>query len=169
MKKPLFLIIFLLFSMSVFAQKTPSFRQYASKPEKAKAKTIDFSSHKRARTFRTNLTNALKDGVNFAGHYVLATWGCGTNCSDGGIIDARNGKVYFPKELEGIGIGFCEIDYEKTEPLVYKPESRLLVLSGFKGGDLNSEKSSCGIYYFEWTGTALKQVGFVKKKRTATP
>lgn len=169
MKKLLFFILLMLFSFNAFAQKTPSFRQYSSKIEKAKTKAIDFSSHKRARTFRTNLTNALKDGVNFAGHYVLATWGCGTNCSDSGIIDARNGRVYFPKELGGIGIGFCEIDYENVEPLAFKPDSRLLVLSGFKGGDLNSEKTSCGIYYFEWTGTALKQVGFVKKKRTSTP
>ena len=169
MKKPLFFILFTVFAFNAFGQKTPSFKQYSSRVEKAKAQKIDFSSHKRARTFRTNLSNALKEGVNFAGHYNLATWGCGTNCSDSGIIDTRTGKVYFPKELEGIGIGFCEIDYENTEPLVYKPDSRLLVLSGFKGGDLNSEKTSCGIYYFEWTGTALRQVRFVKKKRTETP
>lgn len=169
MKKCLFFILLTLFSYNAFAQKTPTFRQYAAKVEKTKAKKINFASHKRAKTFRTNLSNALKEGVNFAGHYILASWGCGTNCNDGGIIDARTGNVYFPKELEGIGIGFCEIDYETVEPLAFKPDSRLLVLSGFKGGDLNSEKSSCGIYYFEWTGTAFKQVKFEKRKRTETP
>ncbi|MEP6903452.1 MAG: hypothetical protein ABJA66_17125 [Actinomycetota bacterium] len=169
MKKLLFFIFLMLFSFNAFAQKTPLFKQYASKVEKVKVQKVNFASHKRAKTFRTNLSNALKEGVNFAGHFILATWGCGTNCSDSGIIDARTGNVYFPKELEGIGIGFCEIDYENTEPLAFKPDSRLLVLSGFKGGDLNSEKTSCGIYYFEWTGTSLKKVGFVKKKRTSTP
>ena len=164
----MFFIFLMLFSFNAFAQKTPSFNQYSSKIEKAKTKTIDFSSHKNARTFRTNLKNALKDGVNFAGHYILTTWGCGTNCSDSAIIDARSGKVFFPKELEGAGFGFCELN-DETEPLVYKSNSRLLVLSGFKGGDLNSEKTACGIYYFEWTGTSFKKVGFVKKKRTSTP
>ncbi len=168
MKKILFFIFLMVFSFNAFAQKTPSFKQYSSSIEKAKARKIDFSSHQRARTFRTNLTNALKDGVNFAGHYILATWGCGTNCNESAIIDARNGKVFFPKELEGAGFGFCELS-DETEPLVYKSNSRLLVLSGFKGGDLESEKTPCGIYYFEWTGTSLKKVGFVKKKRTSTP
>lgn len=169
MKKSLFFILLLLFSYNAFAQKTPTFKQYAVKVEKAKAKKINFASHKRAKTFRTNLSNALKEGVNFAGHYVLASWGCGTNCGDHGIIDARTGNVYFPEELEGIGIGFCEIDYENIEPVAFKPDSRLLVLSGFKGGDLSSENASCGIYYFEWTGTKLKQLKFEKKQRTETP
>ncbi len=168
MKKLLFIFLVTLFSFNAFAQKMPSFKQYGAVPEKAKAVKIDFSSHKRARTFRTNLTNALKEGVNFAGHYVLATWGCGTNCSESAIIDARTGRVFFPNELAGAGFGFCELG-DETEPLVYQSNSRLLVLNGFKGGDLESEKTSCGIYYFEWTGTALKKVGFVKKKRTSTP
>lgn len=118
--------------------------------------------------FRTNLRTAARDGVNFAGHYILTTWGCGTNCSQSAIIDARNGQVFFPEVLEGIGIGFCDISIE-TEPLVYEPGSRLLVLSGWRGGELGEKNARCGVYYLEWTGKNFRQIKFVPKKRSDTP
>jgi len=152
-----------------FAQSTtPTFTQYAARVEKIKNVKVNLKSHKNANMFRTNLRNAAKEGVNFAGHYILTTWGCGTNCSQSAIIDARTGRVFFPNELEGAGFGFCELP-DDTEPAVYKANSRLLVLSGFKGGDLERENSRCGIYYFEWTGTNFKQLKFVEKKRIETP
>lgn len=152
-----------------FAQsKTPTFKQYAAKVEKIKNVKVNLKSHKTANMFRTNLRNAAKEGVNFAGHYIFTTWGCGTNCSQSAIIDARSGRVFFPEQLEGAGFGFCDLP-DDAEPLVYKPESRLLVLNGFKGGDLDRENGACGIYYLEWTGAAFKQVRFVKKKRIETP
>ena len=152
-----------------FAQSTaPTFTQYAAKVERVRNVKVNLRSHKNARTFRTNLRNAARGGVNFAGHYILTTWGCGTNCSQSAIIDARNGRVFFPDKLEGAGFGFCELP-DDTEPLVYKADSRLLVLNGFKGGDLNLENGRCGIYYLEWTGAKFKQVQFVEKKRTEMP
>jgi hypothetical protein len=114
--------------------------------------------------FRTNLRNAAKEGVNFAGHYILTTWGCGTNCSQSAIIDARNGRVFFPRILAGAGFGYCELP-DDTEPIVSQAGSRLLVLNGFKGGDLEKKNAPCGVYYLEWTGTNFKQVKFEKKKR----
>jgi hypothetical protein len=161
--------LFLAFSSVGFAQSTtPAFTQYAAKVERIRNVKVNLKSHKNARTFRTNLRNAARGGVNFAGHYILTTWGCGTNCSQSAIIDARNGKVFFPDQLEGAGFGFCELP-DDTEPIVYKADSRLLVLSGFKGGDLNLENGRCGIYYLEWAGTNFKQVQFVEKKRTEMP
>jgi len=35
----------------------------------------DFSSNPRTREFRTRITEAMKQGVNFAGHYVIAESG----------------------------------------------------------------------------------------------
>ena len=106
-----------------FAQsKTPTFARYPAKVEKFKNIRVNLQSNKRARMFRTNLRNDAKEGVNFAGHYILATWGCGTNCGDSAIINARNGRVYFPRELEGTGSGFCDLP-DETETLVVKPNS----------------------------------------------
>jgi hypothetical protein len=160
--------LFLAFGSIGFAQSTPTFTQYATRVEKIRNIKVNLKSHKNARMFRTNLRNAAKEGVNFAGHYILATWGCGTNCSQSAIIDARNGRVFFPGELEGAGFGFCELPGD-TEPIVYQANSRLLILNGFKGGDLEKENAPCGIYYLEWTGANFKQAGFVQKKRTEMP
>ncbi|HEX8143830.1 MAG TPA: hypothetical protein VF553_14625 [Pyrinomonadaceae bacterium] len=161
--------LFLAFSSVGLAQSTtPGFTQYPAKVEKIRNVRVNLRSHKKANTYRTNLRNAAKEGVNFAGHYILTTWGCGTNCSVSAIVDARNGRVFFPDQLEGAGFGFCELP-DDTEPLVYRADSRLLILSGFKGGDLNLENGRCGIYYLEWTGTNFKQVQFVEKKRIETP
>lgn len=151
-----------------FAQsKTPTFERYAAKVETIRNVKVNLKSHKYANMFRTNLRNAAKEGVNFAGHYVLTTWGCGTNCSQTAIIDARSGRVFFPEVLQEIGIGYCELP-DDFEPLVSRADSRLLVLSGFKGGDLNIKTAPCGIYYLEWTGTDFKQVKFEKKIRMPT-
>ena len=160
-------LLLALCSISV-AQSTPTLTKYPAKVETIKNVTVNLRSHKNARMFRTNLRNAAKDGVNFAGHYILTTWGCGTNCSQSAIIDARNGRVFFPRELEGAGFGFCEFP-DDTEPIVYKANSRLLILNGFKGGDLEKLNTPCGAYYLEWSGTKFKQVKFEQKKRTDTP
>lgn len=168
-KMVLLLVLILACSSSSFAQSTtPTFEQYAARVESAKNVRVNLKSHKKANMFRTNLRNAAKEGVNFAGHYILTTWGCGTNCAVSAIIDARNGRVFFPDQLEGSGFGFCDLP-DDTEPLVYRADSRLLVLSGFKGGDLNEERGRCGIYYLEWTGRNFRQVRFVEKKRIETP
>lgn len=44
--------------------------------------------------FRTHLRRALKGGVNFGGHYVLTTPGCGTSCLNPILVDVKTGKVY---------------------------------------------------------------------------
>lgn len=164
---PLALVLTL--SLTGFAQSgTPTFTQYAVRVENIRNVKVNLKSHKNANMFRTNLRNAAKEGVNFAGHFILTGWGCGTNCGDYAVIDARNGRVFFPDQLGGIGIGFCELP-DNTEPVVYKANSRLLILSGFKGGDLEKDNAPCGVYYLEWTGTAFRQIKFVPKKRTPTP
>lgn len=171
MKIKIVLLTALLLAVSSvgFAQSTtPAFTQYAVKVEKARNVKVNLKSHRDANRFRTNLRNAAKEGVNFAGHYILTTWGCGTNCSQSAIIDARNGRVFFPDQLEGAGFGFCELP-DETEPIVYQADSRLLVLNGFKGGDLSVDNAPCGIYYLEWTGRNFRQVRFERKKRLETP
>lgn len=37
--------------------------------------------------FRTRLREAAAQKPDFAGHYVLARWGCGTECINGAAID----------------------------------------------------------------------------------
>ena len=46
-----------------------------------------------AKQFRTRLTEGAKSGPNFAGAYTIVEWGCGTNCQQIAIINARTGRV----------------------------------------------------------------------------
>jgi len=57
---------------------------------------IDFSSHPDALKFKTNLIEGVKGGPNFAEHYTIISWGCGTMCQVVAIVDNRDGAVYFP-------------------------------------------------------------------------
>ena len=176
-------VILFMLSASAYSQKAPAFNRYKVRIEKFGKVTVNLKSHKNARTFRTNLRNAAaQEDVNFAGHYILTGWGCGTNCSQWAIIDARNGAVFFPKELEGVGFGFCEVPKNAIPPdappeagedgegpIFHKTNSRMLLLTGFTGGGLERAQSKCGNYFFEWTGNRLRQVKFIPGKRTDRP
>src|SRR5262250_1611988 len=49
---------------------------------------------KSARMFRTQIREAARKGPNFAGHYTVAEWGCGSGCVTIAVIDAVSGKVF---------------------------------------------------------------------------
>ncbi len=155
-------------SAAIAQSESPSFAQFPAIVQDVKNIKVNLKSHRNANRFRTNLRNAAKDGVNFAGHFVFVSWGCGTNCAVSAIINARTGRVFFPQELEGTGFGFCEMP-DEADPIVTRDNSRLLVINGYKGGDLESDDPTCGVYYFEWTGTKLRQVKFEKKERREAP
>lgn len=163
-KVALFTLLSLIFSTSLFAQKVTinrTFSKYRVKVTKLKPRRVNLRSHKQARTFRTRLRNANKAGVNFAGKYALATWGCGTGCLYGAIINTRTGQVFFPKELRGMGVGFGELS--DTDLLQYRKNSRLLILSGYEGGTSASKIPKYGVSYLVWQGTKFRRVKFVKK------
>jgi hypothetical protein len=144
----------------VVAQE-PRFADYAVKVESVKAKTIDFSkSPAAARTFRTRLSDALKDNVNFAGSYVLAAWGCGTGCRDGAVIDGKTGRVVFPKELGAVSDWFGPPD-EGFDIFTFRKDSRLLIVRGFPG----YAGAKAGTYYFEWTGSRFRLLKFIAHKK----
>jgi hypothetical protein len=58
------------------------------------------------RMFRTNLTNASKEPSNFAGHYRVTYWGCGSVCSAGAVVDLQSGEVFQPANAKPNGRGW---------------------------------------------------------------
>lgn len=54
---------------------------------------VNFNSLPDARLFKTSITNSYKDGPNFAGHYHIAMWGCGTDCFGLAVIDVISGNI----------------------------------------------------------------------------
>ena len=79
----------------------PVITRYGDKPA-----PVNISSHPLAKVFRTKLREGAKKGPNFAGHYTVVTWGCSTDCESVAIVDARNGKVFFPPFATVFGVDF---------------------------------------------------------------
>jgi hypothetical protein len=103
------------------------------------------------RNFRTRITNGLKEGPNFAGHFALIGIGCGTSCLFAYVADARTGEVLsFPYGGEE--------NYEMR--LEYRLESRLVRVTW---ADLDS--GACVTHEIVWTGAAFDLIGETRTKR----
>jgi hypothetical protein len=63
---------------------------------------VDLDSNPEAQTYRTRLREGAKKPPNFAGHYVMVEWGCGTECTVYMMVDVKNGRVFdAPQALMG--------------------------------------------------------------------
>ena len=143
-------------------RRTPVFSQYPAVVERARAASINFRRSPDARTYRTRLSDALGEGVNFAGHYVIAGWGCGTGCTNGAVIDARDGRVFWPVEFYNLDARYGD---GYADPLLdFKKNSRLLVIHGRPGTkDENGPEQPEGDYYYEWRNNRFRLLKVVKK------
>ncbi len=101
--------------------------------------------------FRTQIQAQSTLAANFAGHFRIAEWGCGTSCGSIAVIDMKTGKVY-----DG---PFSVLDYGEayryeggSDDLEYRIFSRLLIARGCP------EFKNCGTYYYEWKGDRFEQL-----------
>lgn len=84
----------------------------------------DFSTNPEAKQFISRIKEACANGINFAGHYTMVIWGCGTSCQTGVVVDRKTGKIFdgpttflgseFKKESNMIIINFGAIDTSKN-------------------------------------------------------
>ena len=143
----------------------PSFGHYPVKVQKATARSIDYKNSPGAWSFRTRLTAALREGVNFSGRYILTGWGCGTGCISTAIIDALTGRVYFPEPIGGIAVGDDENGNYVEKPIDFRKNSRLVIVHGTPGTQIDRESyPPTGDYYYEWKNNRLRLVRSVPKK-----
>jgi hypothetical protein len=118
-----------LFATGSFAQtsRPPRFSDYPiARTFQGKTAHINFHSCSFARIFRMKLNDAVSLGPNFAGHYVINSWGCGTECIQIGIVDLKNGAVYMPGFSAQAGID----TRVNSRLLIVNPPSRLKELYG---------------------------------------
>ena len=144
-------------------RRVPRFEDFpVSRKFKGKPAPVNLRSHPLARKYRTMLRASAKEGANFAGHYTVAHWGCGSNCWSIAIIDARNGNVYFPQELPSLGVGIVLKGDNDEEPLRFSLGSRLFIAEGFP---FFSERENLegGRYYFKWENNRLRLVHKIRK------
>jgi hypothetical protein len=142
--------------------REPQFKQYNVPIWRGRQAPLDLRSHQLARKFRTLIREQIQDaGTNFAGHYTLASMGCGTGCSITAIVDNRDGKAFFPDELNGWTGIVGDYKYaENEEPWTFHANSRLLRAIGREHiGPLKEEHyGPSGVYYYEWKNNRLLRV-----------
>ena len=120
--------------------------------ESAVKANINFDSDPVAQSHRTVLTEKYKElDINFASHYVVVTWGCGSGCVTGAMVDTRDGFVYpMPKDKEWGGNGTY---IEST-----KESSTLLTVAVARSSTGETEETR---KYWEWDED-LKEFTFQK-------
>jgi hypothetical protein len=107
---------------------------------------------KEAHGFRTVITEGAKKGPNFAGHYTVVTWGCGTACAQFAIVDAVTGKV-FDTPFSGVSFGNPQGGFFQQSGIHYQLNSSLLVIQGCP------DEKDCAQHLYNWTGEKLEAVG----------
>jgi hypothetical protein len=96
------------------------------------------------------------DKPNFAGRYFVATWGCGSTCVWGGIVEAESGRII---ELPSVSGWFDT--HDKFEAIDFRHNSRLLVLSGAR----NEKKGDMGRHYYVLENGKLRWLKTIKQGR----
>lgn len=144
----------------------PSFAAHAVKVYAGPNAKLKLGNDPRARMYRTRLREWATEKVNFAGHYILVTWGCGTGCVQIMFIDAKTGKVYHPDSIR------TNVDVNVHDEMLvggrswygegsvhFQPDSELLILVG----EPNEDADRRGISYFVWHNNQLKLIRHVYK------
>lgn len=104
--------------------------------------------------FRTMIVRGAKARVEFAGHYTIPQWGCGTNCARFVIVDSITGRVYdVPFFVVGIRLTWLDThpSANADDRLQFRADSRLLKINGCPN------ERDCGLYDYEMVeGEGLK-------------
>jgi hypothetical protein len=117
---------------------------------------------RRARMFRTRLREDSRGGPNFAGRYTVVVWGCGTGCAQMGVVDARDGRVYFPP------VEYMDIpDMEDAEARArwFRLDSRLLVVTK----NLYDGQGTYTAYYFLFDNNRFRLLRKSEERTPPTP
>nr|WP_294859707.1 hypothetical protein [uncultured Fluviicola sp.] len=81
-------------------------------------------------------SECLTQGVNFAGHYTIVEWGCGSMCQNMCIVNRLTGKISFPNITDTHIDGYYGVRYQRNSRM-------LLTNSGLL-------EETPGYYYADW-------------------
>ena len=125
--------------------RVPRFRDYPAK-EVYRGRPARVVLTRDDRAFRTRLREAGRQRPNFAGRYVVTTWGCGTGCRVGAVVDLKTGRVHW------LPHGLCCWAYggpPYPEPAEFRLDSRLIILTGARG-ESETEEGEVGVHFYEF-------------------
>ena len=141
-------------------KRTPRFADFpvrkAWKGRPAEVKLITSE----ARSYRTRLRDAAKEKPNFAGHFRVVIWGCGSECIAGAIVDLQTGRVLAPPSLGNPGeshSSFCQSAYAPSG-VEYRVDSKLLIVRCGLNFNLRQNKNIPDTYYYAWEEERVRLV-----------
>jgi hypothetical protein len=122
--------------------------------EKIVKADINFMSNPLAKKYKTIITEKYKKlEVNFSSYYVLISWGCGSGCVTGAMVDVRDGFVYAaPIDKDWGGNGTYMESNKESEIL------KTVLVNQF-----SKEKIEKIIKFWVWNEN-LKKFKFLKEK-----
>ncbi|HTT98951.1 MAG TPA: hypothetical protein VMF58_12940 [Rhizomicrobium sp.] len=163
------------YALSDAPQNAPAFERYSVPVVHVAHAPRVALGDRRARLYRTQLRDAAKDGAtfgpNFAGHYRLASWGCGTGCLNWGLVDLKTGRVAFDKTMFSLENEHIDFSREKADDnyararrafyefgvLLYRPDSALLMTLGTP----NEDELRDGMAFYHWTGKTFHRIASI--------
>lgn len=135
------------------AVAVPQFRDFPARAGPPARNAPVLLSTDQELTFRTRLREAATRRPDFAGFYVVAIWGCGTDCLMGAAVNTRTGRVAFlPASICCLtaGDGY-------TDKIAYRADSTLLVLTGRR----NEAEDDLGAHFYRIQGDQFVHVSDV--------
>ncbi len=151
----------------------PRFEQFPVPLSRVTPAPVDVNSSAAARRYRTVLRAGAREGPNFAGHYTIIAWGCGSSCTEFAVVDSLTGRVYFPREFTVTsGVHLAADDFERAAngeglwALRYRSDSALLIVLGALDEDPAREGAT---YYVFRDGTFERVYSSYFKKRWCGP
>lgn len=136
------------------ASKAPTFNEYREAVTKLKADAPPKIVSNQDIEFKTRIIEASRQPVNFAGHYVFSSFGCGASCMMSFALDKKSGEVTW------LPFTVCCWDDAKlgTKPISFKKDSRLIIITGSR-----NEQGS-GVYHYELKKTQFDLVQSAERR-----
>jgi hypothetical protein len=109
--------------------------------------------------FEKEILDVAKEGPDFAGRFVVEQFTCGSGCTSFVIVSVGTSKVF--RNDFNVAYSFCSESYAPGAELMYRPDSRLLIVNGAiealsrRKGEVDGP---CGNFYFLWDGRSLNQI-----------
>jgi hypothetical protein len=107
-----------------------------------------------------------RPGPNFAGHYIVIVWGCGSECLRMAMSNAETGAVYNPPVSGDVGLALPMLVLPnspgRAADMEYRRDSRLMIIRATPNSDrLNAVPC---VFYFLWQDehwTLLRRIAIV--------
>ena len=109
----------------------------------------DFASNPKTKLFRSHIIEGASKEPNFAGHYRIVWWGCGSNCQTFVIVDSKSGRIF----------GY----FGSSNGMMYRKNSRLIIVNPITPERMEDWKEGgvpdWGITtYYLWKGKNLAEL-----------